>query len=69
MMVSEKTIQWLDRLVWLFIYGGLLAVTLGVFVERETHAQWTWLLIGNGTAFALIGFGLIWLRSTMHIRR
>jgi len=68
-MVSEKTIQWLDRVVWLFIYGGLLVVTLGVFIERETHEAWTWLLIGNGTAFSLLGFGLIWLRSTMHIRR
>jgi hypothetical protein len=44
-------------------------VTLGVFIERETHEAWTWLLVGNGTAFAMMGFGLIWLRSTMHIRR
>jgi hypothetical protein len=39
MMVSEKTIQWLDRVVWLFIYGGLLVVTLGVF--SFTAACWS----------------------------
>lgn len=69
MIVSEKTMQWLDRVVWIFIYGGLAAVSVGVYAKREYQAPWGWFVVGNGATVAMLGFLLIWLRSTMEVRR
>ena len=33
-MTTKKTLMWIQRLVWIYIYGGLLAVVLGVFLAR-----------------------------------
>jgi hypothetical protein len=66
--VSEKTLQWIDRLIWIFIYGGLAAVSTGVFARREFEAAWSWLAVGNGAVLAMLGFLLIWLRSTLEVQ-
>ena len=69
MMVSQKTMQWLDRVVWLAIYGGLIAVSAGVYAKREYQSPWAWILVVNGTAVAMLGFVLIWFCSTLQVRR
>ena len=69
MTVSEKTMLWLDRVVWLCIYGGLIAVSAGVYAKQQFHTPWAWILVVNGTTVAMLGFLLIWLCSTMQVRR
>lgn len=64
-MASERAIVWVERLVWILLYGGLLAVSLGLFVLREGETFWGWLLIGKGAIVAVVGAVLIWVRSRM----
>ncbi len=64
-MASERARVWVERLVWILLYGGLLAISLGVFVLREGEAFWGWLLIGKGAIVAVVGAVLIWVRSRM----
>ncbi|HEY1393112.1 MAG TPA: hypothetical protein VFV25_07030 [Methylibium sp.] len=52
----------LDVWVWVLIYGGLLAVSLGVFVARQDEALGTFFGLGGGIASA-IGLVLIYVRS------
>lgn len=53
---------WLDKLVWVLIYGGLLVLGLGLAVLREASPWGLGLVIGGGVG-ALIGFVLIAVRS------
>jgi hypothetical protein len=53
-----------DKLIWIFIYAGLLAVCLSIFVHRTDTALAQWVGWGGG-AVALLGVGLIVLRSYM----
>lgn len=52
----------LDKLTWLLIYGGLLVVSLGLFVQR-TSAGLGWTLIVAGAAGTAGGVLLVWRRS------
>jgi len=54
----------MERWVWILVYGGLLAVSLGFFMQREPQGADVagWLFGGGGVAAAL-GVLLIWLRS------
>ncbi len=52
----------LDKLVWIFIYGGLLTLCLGLFVARE-DAVFGGVLTALGIAAAAFGAVLVWLRS------
>jgi hypothetical protein len=52
----------LDVLIWVLIYGGLLAVCLGVFVLR-TSPTLGWTLIGGGALLAVAGAALLVVRS------
>ena len=49
----------LDALIWVFVYGGLLVVCLGVFVRRSAQALGAG-FIAAGALVALCGVGL-WL--------
>ncbi len=64
--VSPQTLAWIERLVWILIYGGLLAVVLGLFLVRggESVTLGSVLLAKGGIA-AGAGVFLIWLRSRM----
>ncbi|WOB10531.1 hypothetical protein [Piscinibacter gummiphilus] len=54
----------LDTLIWVLIYGGLLGVGLGLYVQRTESALGTSVLaIGGGVA--ALGFALIYVRSRM----
>lgn len=54
----------LEAWVWVLIYGGLLAVCLGIFVARQDEALGTTVGLGGGVATA-IGLVLIYVRSRM----
>jgi hypothetical protein len=52
----------LETLTWVLIYGGLLLLCLGIFVRREMPAT-GWTLVAVGSAIALAGAVLVWVRS------
>ena len=54
----------IDKLVWVLIYGGLLAVCLGVFVLRS-DAGLGWAVIVAGALAVAVGVVLVWVRSRM----
>jgi hypothetical protein len=52
----------LERLVWVLIYGGLLALCLGLFVTLL--GGWVgWFLKVGGVGATAAGVALIWVRS------
>jgi hypothetical protein len=53
-----------DKLIWVLIYGGLLVVSLGVFVKRSDEVL-GWVLIVLGAIVAVAGAALVWVRSRM----
>jgi len=55
----------MERLIWTLIYGGLIAVVLGYFLEKSQEQNGSDLLAGGGMAVAA-GVILIWVRSRMH---
>jgi hypothetical protein len=52
----------LEKLVWVFIYGGILVIILGVFIRRADADFGAW-TIGLGALLTAGGVFLIWLRS------
>jgi hypothetical protein len=54
----------IDKLIWAFIFGGLLLVGLGLAVEGEGRGLGR-VLAGLGSLLALIGGALVWVRSRM----
>jgi hypothetical protein len=53
-----------EALVWVYVYGGLLLVALGLSVQRSS-AGLGYGLIAVGAVLAAIGFALIYVRSRM----
>jgi len=54
----------LDTLIWVLIYGGLLLLSLGIFVARSSNGLGAALGVAGGLA-ALVGVVLIFVRSRM----
>jgi hypothetical protein len=52
----------LGALTWILIYGGLLALVWGVWVDRSDEDTGWLMMVGGGLA-AAIGFALIYFRS------
>jgi hypothetical protein len=52
----------LDKLIWVFIYGGLLAFGTGLAAARAP-AWVTSVLVWGGALAVAIGLVLIWVRS------
>lgn len=63
-MASEANKLRVERWAWILIYGGLLALVLGMFLGRQDRALGDTFQIG-GTAVAAAGALLIWIRSLM----
>lgn len=63
-MATRRSLERLQTLIWVLIYGGLLGAVLGVFTRRYDEALGSWLL-GTGTAVALVGAGLIVVRARL----
>ena len=59
---TSRLIAWLQALVWVLIYAGLLTLVLGLAVRRlDEEAGWP-LVLGGGFVAAL-GVVLIYVRS------
>jgi hypothetical protein len=54
----------IDKLIWVFIFGGLLLVGLGLAVEGEGRYLGR-VLAGLGALLAVLGGVLVWVRSRM----
>ncbi|MEJ6005627.1 hypothetical protein WG899_08725 [Paucibacter sp. AS339] len=74
--MSPKALQWMERLVWVFVYGGMLVFVLGLAVlqfgphslggkgDGMTDAEiLAYFLLGKGALAVLLGGLMIWLRS------
>ena len=56
----------LEALAWIFIYGGLFGIVLGVFVSRQQDGSALGLGLGvAGAVAAVTGVLMIWRRSRM----
>ena len=56
--------QQVEKWIWLLVYGGLLGLSLGWFLEpRSQAAGWTLTIVGSATA--AVGAALIFVRSRM----
>ena len=62
--VSNKSVARLHALIWVLIYGGLLIVVLGLSVQR-TSDPIGWSMVVVGALLAVLGIGLIYVRSRM----
>lgn len=60
--MTTVTNRRLEALAWVLIYGGLLSLCLGLFVQRASAPLGAALLAAGGLA-TLAGVLLIWLRS------
>ncbi len=60
----SKTIARLQQLIWVLIYGGLLALVLGLSLQRMDDAL-GWSLVAGGGIVAALGFALIYVRSRL----
>jgi hypothetical protein len=61
-MPSARAVAWLERLVWILVYAGLLAIVLGI-ATLSASAVAGWPLITAGGVLAVAGVVLIWVRS------
>lgn len=63
-MASTHRLKQLQNLIWVLIYGGLLALVVGLSVQRWDAAL-GWSLAAGGVAIALIGLVLIFVRARL----
>jgi hypothetical protein len=54
----------IETLTWVLIFGGLLLLSLGLFVARQSEVFGWSLVLAGGTA-AIAGIVLIFVRSRM----
>ena len=54
----------LHKIIWTLIFGGLLTIILGIFVERTGDVM-GWMMIAAGGVLTVVGAILIYVRSTM----
>jgi hypothetical protein len=60
--MTHTAIAWLERLVWILIYGGLFGVVLGI-ATHGAHLVAGWSLGVLGGIAVAAGLVLIWVRS------
>ena len=63
-MASQRTIAWIERLIWILIYGGMFTAVLGL-ATRPREAAIAWSLIVAGGFVTAVGIVLIWVRSRL----
>ena len=63
-MTSSRTIAWVERLVWILVYGGLFSFVLGLATLNTDEAT-AWTLITAGAVLVAAGVVLIWVRSRL----
>ena len=63
-MASPHRIKQLQNLIWVLIYGGLLALVMGLSIQRfETALGWA--LAVGGVLIAVVGLVLIFVRARL----
>ena len=65
-MASAQTLARLDTLIWVLIFGGLLTLVLGLAVARADTTL-GWILGLTGGVLAVVGGGLIVVRSRLRV--
>ena len=63
-MAAPSTLQRLQKLIWVLIYGGLLTLVLGIATAR-TDAATGWVLMVGGGVVAAAGVVLIAVRARL----
>jgi hypothetical protein len=63
-MTSARTLAWIDRLVWILIYGGCFGLILGV-ATGQAHLVAGWSLGVLGGIAITAGIVLIAVRSRL----
>lgn len=63
-MAAPLTLQRMHKLIWVLIYGGLLALVLGIATARTDDAL-GWTLIVGGGVLAAVGVVLIPVRARL----
>jgi len=63
-MASARTLAWVERLAWICIYGGLIAVILGL-ATGNAHVVAGWSLGVLGGIAVAAGIVLIIVRSRL----
>ena len=63
-MAAPRTLQRLQTLIWVLIYGGLLALVLGIATAR-TDGALGWSLAAGGGLAAAVGVALIAVRARL----
>ncbi len=58
-MTRRAVLRRIDTLVWVFVFGGLLTLVLGLSAER-LDAFWGWLLVAAGALATVLGF-VLWI--------
>ena len=63
-MAAPSTLQRLQKLIWVLIYGGLLTLVLGIATARTDEAT-GWVLVVGGGVVAAVGVVLIAVRARL----
>ncbi len=63
-MTPELKRKRIGQLIWVYIYGGLLAMVLGIATARTNGALGWWIGV-PGAVVAAVGVLLIYVRSRM----
>ncbi|WP_440112494.1 hypothetical protein [Acidovorax sp. BL-A-41-H1] len=63
-MAAPQTLQRLQTLIWVLIYGGLLTLVLGIATARSDRALGWTLAVAGGLA-AAVGVVLIAVRARL----
>ena len=61
---ASKKVARIHAMIWVLIYGGMLALVLGLSVGRS-DAAFGWSLVLGGAVVSLLGVVLIYIRSRM----
>lgn len=62
--VQDPKMARLHKIIWTLIFGGLITIILGIFVERAGDAM-GWMMVAAGGVLTAIGMVLIYVRSTL----
>jgi len=62
--VQDPKMARLHKIIWTLIFGGLITIILGIFVERAGDAM-GWMMVVAGGVLTGLGVVLIYVRSTM----
>ena len=63
-MASKAMLVQLQKLIWVYIYGGLLSIVIASFV-RPADASTAWWMTVIGGAVVALGVVLIYVRSRL----